>query len=73
MSIFDRLSVQCVLHSSLCINIIQNDNTDHYNHNYYKTKTGNGKFGQKGAFLGPKVNQKHLKLYITSIVLQKLL
>ena len=50
MSIFDSLSVHCVPHSSLCINIIQNDNTDHYKHNYYKTKTGNGKFGQKGAF-----------------------
>ena len=55
------------------INITQNDNTDHYKHNYYETKTGNGKFGQKGAFLGPKVTQNDLKLYITSIMLQKLL
>ena len=43
------------------INITQNDNTDHYKHNYYETKTGNGKFGQKGAFLGPKVTQNDLK------------
>ena len=61
MSIFDRLSVQSVPHSSLCINIIENNNTDHYIHNYYENKDRKCEIWAKGGILGPKVTQKHLK------------